>query len=321
MIPLLRPLSFEHYQKWLQKGQQADMDYMAKNAEVREKPGEHFEPMQSMIVFTQSYFPSPREEAPLFKSLKIAHYARMADYHLWFREKLNDLIEKLKEEFPQENFLSFTDAVPLLERDHAAQAGLGWVGKNTCLIHPKRGSLFFIGEILTSLSCEQSFLPMHDFCGSCTACIDSCPTDAITSPRVLDSNKCIAYWNIENREVPPPEMREKMQDLFFGCDICQTVCPWNIKLHKNQKNFVQSSGDKEEMLRDLKAILTASNKSLLKQVKNTPLSRAGGRGLKRNALIVIANLNLTELSPQVENYLDHESLKDLAQWTLNQLKT
>jgi epoxyqueuosine reductase len=251
----------------------------------------------------------------------VAHYARNKDYHFWFKEKLQQYIQVLKQHWPDENFLAFTDAVPLLERDHAMQAGLGWVGKNTCLIHPKKGSLFFIGEILCSFDCSQSFLPMHDFCGSCRACIDVCPTGALDTPRVLDSNKCIAYWNIESRSLPPEPIREKMEAWFFGCDLCQTVCPWNMKLFKNDKDFQQEPGDEETLVRDLTHILSSSNKALLREVRDTPLSRAGGRGLKRNALIVIANLRLTSLSDLVEGYVQHETLAELAQWTLKKLKT
>ncbi len=320
MIPLQQPLSFEQYQKWLTDQQYGEMDYMKKNSEIRKDPAHHFVPMRSMIVFSQSYYPPEHKPDRHFKSLKIAHYARSKDYHLWFREKLNQLITVLKEKWPEESYLSFTDAVPLLERDHAVQAGLGWVGKNTCVIHPKRGSLFFIGEILCSFSCEQSFLPMHDFCGSCRACIDACPTDALSTPRVLDSNKCLAHWNIESRNVPPVIIREKMEGWFFGCDICQTVCPWNLKLFKEDNDFQQQAGTENDMIEDLTQILTSSNKALMKQVKDSPLSRAGGRGLKRNALIVIANLKLKPLTPLVESYRDHESLGELAQWALNQLK-
>ncbi len=320
VIPLVRPLSFNHYQKWLEKGQQGEMDYMQKKQAVRQDPAQHFPPMRSMIVFTQSYYPPEQEPDQHFRSLKIAHYARSKDYHLWFRDQLNELIDQLQAAWPEESFLAFTDAVPLLERDHAVQAGLGWVGKNTCVIHPKRGSLFFIGEILCSFDCDQSFPPMHDFCGNCTACIDVCPTDALSTPRVLDANKCLAHWNIESRSVPPVEIREKMEAWFFGCDLCQTVCPWNLKLFKTEPDFAQQSSESEDLLADLTHILQTSNKALMRQVKDSPLSRAGGRGLKRNALIVIANLKLKPLLSVVESYLNHEELGELAQWTLNQLK-
>ncbi len=320
LIPLLRPLSFDQYQKWLNEEKHGEMDFMEKNSQVREHPAQHFPPMRSMIVFTQSYYPPPEEPDRYFKSLKIAHYARSKDYHIWFREKLNQIIVQLKSRWPDEEFLAFTDAVPLLERDHGAQAGLGWVGKNTCLIHPKRGSLFFIGEILCSFEGNETSAPMHDFCGSCTACIDVCPTGALDTPRVLDANRCLAYWNIESRSVPPVEIREKMDSWFFGCDLCQTVCPWNVNIFKHLQDFQQTTENSSNTVDDLTHILSSSNKALMRQVKDSPLSRAGGRGLKRNALIVIANMKLSALKPLVEDYLQHPELGELAEWTLNQLK-
>lgn len=321
VIPLRRPLSYSHYQEWVSQGHHGSMAYMAKNSDVREKPHESFEAMRSVIVFKESYFPHPGHQDPVLKNLKIAHYARNKDYHFWFRQKLEENIQKLQELYPGESFLSFTDSVPLLERDMAAQGALGWIGKNTCLIHPKQGSLFFIGEILTTLNVDHTPDPMHDFCGSCTACLDICPTDAFVEPRILDANKCIAYWNIESREIPPPEIREKMEGWFFGCDLCQTVCPWNIKIHKGQKEFPEPQSQPEDIENDLRFVLENSNKKLLKALHQTPLTRAGGRGLKRNALIVIGNLGLQSLKPQVEAFLEHSELAELAQWTLDQLNS
>lgn len=319
IIPLNRPLSFPNYQDWLKNNQYGDMTYMAKNQDVRESPAKHFKEMKSIIVFEQSYYPLPESSEPLFAGLKIAHYARNKDYHFWFRERLNQLISQLQKQLPNESFMAFTDAVPLLERDHGAQAALGWIGKNTCLIHPKRGSLFFIGEILTSLETKTTPKPLHDFCGSCTACIDQCPTQALTSPRVLDASKCIAYWNIESKEIPPQSLRQQMGDWFFGCDICQTVCPWNMKIHKLHSDYKDPRIAPEKVEEELHFILTQSNKKLLKHVRETPLSRAGGRGLKRNALIVIGNQKLKSLRPHVEAYLDHKQLGELAHWALEQL--
>ena len=332
VIPLKTPLSHKHYQTWLEKGQQAEMDYM-KNSKPRQKPREHFRPMKSIFVFQETYLPEPeikdKTKKTFFKNLKIALYARQKDYHIWFKDKLVGYIKKLEEKFPEEVFVAFTDSVPLLERDCGYRAGLGWVGKNTCLIHPKRGSFFFIGEILSSLESSNTPQTLHDFCGSCTACMEACPTGAIKSERVLDANLCLAYWNIESKKVPPHEIRQKMDSWFFGCDICQNVCPWNIKLHSGQfqketkdRKSVDFNSEKiktRELEKELCFILENSNKKLMKFFRNSPLGRAGGRGLKRNALIVIANNRLVNLKPQVEKFLSHESLGELACWTLDQL--
>lgn len=320
VIKLQTPASFSHYQDWLQSHHHAKMTYMERSVEVRQKPQQHFENMKSLIVFKQDYFPAPHQQKITLDKLKVAHYARDKDYHFWFREKLNTIIKGLQKSFPDDSFLAFTDAVPLLERDHAAQGALGWIGKNTCLIHPKQGSLFFIGEILTSLEHSDPLPPpMHDFCGTCTACIDACPTDALSKPKVLDANRCIAYWNIESRDIAPVAIREKMSGWFFGCDICQTVCPWNIKIHKEHQDYPETTAQRHETEEQLRFVLESSNKKLLKSLKDTPLTRAGGRGLKRNALIVIANLRLRNLQDCVEKFTKDDKLGELAEWTLLKL--
>ncbi len=320
-IALSRPLSSLAFQQWLDRGLHGGMSYLKDSQRVRQNPQEHFKPMQSIFVVTQNYFPMPDEAGTSpFPSLKIAHYARGKDYHVWFREKLNKAAQALKKEYPNEEFITFTDAVPLLERDYGMQAALGWIGKNTCLIHPKKGSLFFIGEILSTLTQRESPpTPLHDFCGKCRACIDVCPTQALDNNKNLDANKCLSYWNIESKEVPPLEIREKMEGWFFGCDLCQTACPWNIRIYKNHSEFEQKTEKSQSLIDELKYILTTSNKKLMKGLIESPLSRAGGRGLKRNALIIIANLKVSELREDVKNYTSHPQLAELAQWSLSKL--
>lgn len=322
-VELKQPLNHALYEDWLEKQYQGEMSYLSRDRQVRKNPSQHFEKMNSIILATMNYFPHPESQSSVMESLKIAHYARGKDYHFWFREKLQQAIAQLQNRFPGEHFLAFTDAVPLLERDHAYQAGLGWVGKNTCLIQRKNGSLFFIGEILSSLqNSEASPKITPDHCGTCTACLEACPTGAFVEPRVMDATKCISYWNIESKEVPPEPLREKMGDWFFGCDICQTVCPWNVKLHKMKEDFLQSAPTSDtQLIEDLKYILNSSNKKLMRHFKDTPLTRAGGRGLKRNALIVIGNKKLKALEPEVRKYLHHEVLGELAHWTQDCLVT
>ena len=222
-------------------------------------------------------------------------------------------------------FLAMTDSTPILERDLAYRAGLGWVGKNTCLIHPKKGSLFFLGEIITSLNIESPLTPVHDFCGTCTRCMDICPTQALISPRKMDARKCIAYLTIESRDIPPEELRKPIGDWLFGCDLCQTVCPWNQKVFKNEletQELLSLSSEEEKLqVEDLRYLLTSSGKKLEKDFFGTAYSRAGSFGLKRNALIVAANRNLKELTPEIEALSTHPKLGPLAEWALTQLKS
>lgn len=326
LSPLSRPLSFEVYQNWLNEGLHGKMEYLATHAPIKEKPQTKWPRAHSALVFAVPYYPHPMppESFPL-RASRVSLYAQGYDYHLWFKLKLQTLCDELKGLMPEEEFVPMTDSSPVLERDLAYRAGLGWVGKNTCVIHPKNGSLFFIGEIYTSLAVTSSTVPVHDFCGTCTRCIDICPTSAITEARKLDARKCISYLTIESRELPPVDLREKIGDWLFGCDLCQTVCPWNQKAFKNQlsiESLVTKSAPEEAALtEELRWILTSSGKHLEKSLLGTPLSRAGGFGLKRNALIVAANRRLTELSAEVAALTDHPKLGELAQWASQKLST
>ncbi len=321
---LSKPLSFEFYQEWLEEGLHGDMKYLEEHAPIKESPQIKWPRAQSALVFAIPYFPHPEANThfPL-KSARISLYAQGMDYHFWFRERMQKLCANLKEQFPEEEFLSFTDSSPILERDLAKRAGLGWVGKNTCLIHPKKGSLFFIGEIYTSLKVTTDFEPLPDFCGTCTRCIDICPTGALIEPRKMDARKCISYLTIESRTVATEDLREKIGDWFFGCDLCQTVCPWNQKVFKGKlsiETMLSLSDDEQKSLtEDLRYILISSGKKLEKDFRGTPLARAGSFGLKRNALLVIANRNMNELREEVESLLSHEKLGELARWTLEKI--
>ena len=311
---LTTPLSLNFYKAWLEKGYHGDMAYLKNHLPKKENPQALLPQAQSAIVFTIPYYPKTSSQFPL-KSLKVARYANQEDYHFWLQKKINTLCSELKQIFPDQDFLGFTDSSPVLERDLAHKAGLGWFGKNTCLIDRKKGSLFFIAEIYTSLNLQSDIKPTPDHCGTCTKCIDACPTDALLDDKTLDATKCISYWTIESKQVPPEKLRENFKDWFFGCDICQEVCPWNTKIH----DLKQSQPKPEDIAQELKWILTSSNKKLMKTFHGTPLSRAGGRGLKRNALIVAANLNLVSLKDTVEGYAQHEQLGSLALWALEKL--
>lgn len=322
MTELKTPLSFEYYRTWLEQGLHGKMNYLLEHAPMKASPQDTFSPAQSAFIFAAPYFPHPEPTSP-FSQARVAMYAKGFDYHYWLKQKLQRIVDQLQQRYPKETFLIMTDSAPLLERDLAHQASLGWFGKNTCLIHPKKGSLFLLAEILTSLKITQSLAPLPDFCGTCQKCIEICPTQALIAPHKLDANKCISYWTIESRTVAPVEIREKIGDWFFGCDLCQTVCPWNQKLFKNQLSIEPSLtlnyDETRELQNELKWILETSGKQIQKKIIGTPLMRAGPRGLKRNALIVIGNRQLTSLKPQVEVFLSHLELGELAQWTLSKL--
>ncbi|MES2855978.1 MAG: tRNA epoxyqueuosine(34) reductase QueG, partial [Bdellovibrionota bacterium] len=215
------PISIDLYDAWIDQGLNGEMEYLARHKLDKRVPNAHFKRAKSAIVVTQEYVPhpSPVPEWPLSDSIRIAGYARGKDYHRFLHNKLRAICAELSESFPGEEFLSFTDAGPVLERDLAARAGLGWVGKNTCLIDRTRGSLFFLGEIYTSLELPVAKISRDelkkDYCGTCTRCIDACPTGAIQPGKVLDARKCISYLTIEVRDAAPVELREKMGEWFF----------------------------------------------------------------------------------------------------------
>lgn len=221
------PLEHEkqHLDNWLSKGFHADMHYMQKHADKRHNPSMLVENARSVIVFLYNYFP---QQTPVFNSdFKISTYAYGADYHDVIKEKLNNIIEELKLEYPKISARGFVDSAPVLERAWATRAGLGWIGKNSMLISKRNGSYFFIAEIITDLEMDCDTAMGGNYCGDCSRCKDACPTAAISDLREVDANRCISYQTIENKNLIPIELKGKFEKWIFGCDICQQVCPWN----------------------------------------------------------------------------------------------
>ncbi len=316
---LQRPLTIDLYRDWIAKGYHAGMNYLSDHASVKEDPQRLAPKARSAIMVAKNYLPHPYPAQTQLK-LRTALYAHGSDYHSSFRRELESVAHELRSLFPEDEFLCFTDSAPILERDLAYRAGLGWVGKNTCLINPQRGSLFFIGEILTSRLIDTNLPPVPDMCGSCDRCLRACPTQALEPGRLLNANKCIAYWTIEARSSAPPEMLVQFNDWFFGCDICQTVCPWNEKTFgRTQMQQLSQKTQDQDLTDDLRWILSSSRKQLARAFADSPLSRARPYGLKRNAIVVIGNLKLKELRPEVAKCREEPDLKEVADWTLAQL--
>lgn len=318
-VPLKSPLSIAAYKDWLKQGFHGDMDYLERHLPIKEKPELLLPEARSVLVVGYDYLPHPLPHDKL-KSLNIAQYARGEDYHFWLKDKLERLIVDLNKVYSDEFFLATTDSGPVLERDWAYQSGLGWFGKNTCIIHKKRGSFFLLGEVLSTILITQEIIPHPDLCGQCNRCIEACPTKAIVADRKIDARKCISYLTIESKKLPPANLREGIGDHFFGCDICQTVCPWNIKVFGDKaRSLPEQSHSRAELIHDLDYILSSSAKTLEKELRHTPLSRARGFGLKRNALVVIGNLQVSELKIKVLQFKDDPRLGELARWTLDRL--
>ncbi|MEM7573400.1 MAG: tRNA epoxyqueuosine(34) reductase QueG [Bacteroidota bacterium] len=212
-------------EKWLNQGYHGQMRWMENHFEKRTDPTKLVPGAKTVVSLLYNYYPeddTPSQEAP-----KISRYAYGQDYHRVIRDKLRTLVERLQEQVGQIEGRVFVDSAPVLERDWAKRAGTGWVGKNTLLINPKAGSYFFLSELIIDLELEADG-PIKDYCGSCTRCIDACPTEAI-SPQgyILDGSKCISYLTIELKESIPEQFQDQLEGWAFGCDICQEVCPWN----------------------------------------------------------------------------------------------
>lgn len=322
-VNLKRPLSLDIYRNWLNRGFHGEMSYLQDHLPIKETPQLLMPKVRSAIVLSAPYFPVEPSQHPL-SNLRTALYAKSPDYHNVLAEKLKSLCESFRLQNIGEEFLCYVDSKPIPERDLAVRAGLGWIGKNGCLIAPKRGSLFFLAEIYTTLDLSEDSSPLPDHCGTCDRCIRACPTQAIQNDRTLDARLCISYWTIEAKTNPPPELRAKMNDWFFGCDICQTVCPWNEKVFGKDlmRNLSSAKMNSTSIEDDLRWCLKSSNREIEQELGEFAQLRARGRGLKRNALMVIANMKLRELEEDVREASEkYPRLKDLALWTLEQLKT
>jgi epoxyqueuosine reductase len=305
IINLKEEPRFPAYQTWIEQGHHEPLTYLEKNLDIREQPKLLGERLESAVVFLHPY---PSE----FSSRHIARYAWGKDYHHTIKSKLFSLAHAFENTFgPLIEHRVCVDTAPLLERSLAERSGLGWIGKNGCLISRKHGSFFLIGSWLTSKKRKDNHEPSHHFhCGTCTRCIEACPTDAFISPGQLEAAKCLSTLTIENRNTIPNDYFGHVQEQAFGCDICQTVCPWNKKNTPQVKN---------ERLPPLKTLLTIAESEFRDYFRKTALERPGWHGLRRNFLILASNS--TEVPLQVfKDHLQHpnEMVRQTAMEILNQ---
>lgn len=263
-------------ENWLNKNHHGQMAYMQNHFDKRLNPTLLVEDSKSVISLLLNYYPSEFQNPD---SYKISKYAYGQDYHFVIKEKLKELLNTIQTEVGEVTGRVFVDSAPVLDKAWAAKSGLGWIGKNSNLITQKVGSFYFIAEIIIDLDLEFDNA-VTDHCGTCTACIDSCPTEAIVSPYVVDGSKCISYFTIELKENIPTEMKGKFDDWAFGCDVCQDVCPWNRfskshsepLLNPNNELLSYSKKDWEEI----------TNEVFLKTFKNSAVKRTKLDGIKRN---------------------------------------
>ncbi|GAA5035124.1 epoxyqueuosine reductase [Marivirga lumbricoides] len=264
-------------ESWLKKNYQGKMAYMSNHFDKRLDPTKLVEGAKSVVSLLYNYYPS--EDISSNGSYKIAKYAYGKDYHFVIKEKLKDFMARIHEAIGEVGGRAFVDSAPVMERQWAAKSGLGWLGKNSLLLNKQRGSFFFLAELIIDLPLEPDG-PVKDYCGTCTKCIDACPTDAIVGNQVIDASKCISYLTIELKDEIPDAFSGKMDDWMFGCDICQDVCPWNrFSSPHNEKAFKPHA-----QLREMKK---SEWKELTREVfneifKKSAVKRTKYEGLMRN---------------------------------------
>ncbi|MGE5399987.1 MAG: tRNA epoxyqueuosine(34) reductase QueG [Ignavibacteriales bacterium] len=269
-----------HLEEWLGKKYNAGMSYMERNTRKRLDIREIFPDAKGIISLGMNYYTGERHDY-IENSGKVSRYAWGTDYHNIMWEKLDVFIEKLKETDPLFDARSYVDTGPVMDKAWAIRAGLGWMGKHSNIISMEYGSWFFIATVITNCEFTCSELKT-DHCGTCTRCLDACPTDAIVSDYVVDANRCISYLTIENKGEIPEDFKGKFQNWLFGCDICQEVCPWNNKFSRATKEdgFYPRPGNKELKIEE---VLQMENLEFKERFQRSPISRAKLRGLKRNA--------------------------------------
>jgi epoxyqueuosine reductase len=263
-------------EKWLNNNMHGQMQYMENHFDKRLDPTKLVEGSKSVISLLLNYYPSQKQTDD---SYKLSKYAYGVDYHLVIKDKLKSLLDFIQEEIGEVEGRAFVDSAPVLDKVWAAKSGLGWIGKHSNLLTQQVGSFYFIAELIVDLDLEFD-MPTTDHCGTCTACIDACPTQAIIEPHVVDGSKCISYFTIELKENIPTEFKGKMDDWMFGCDVCQDVCPWNrfSKSH-NEPLFNPYT----ELLSMTKKDWEDITEDVFKKVfKDSAVKRTKFSGLKRN---------------------------------------
>ena len=269
----------QHFQGWLESGMHGQMAYMARNMEKRLNPSLLFENAKTIIVVLQNYYPSENQKditAPV-----LSKYAYGTDYHFVMKDKLKSLLSFIQNEIQPCNGRPFVDSAPVLERAWAKRAGLGWIGKNSNLISVEHGSFFFIGELIIDIELPFDKPKLvNDRCGKCTRCIDACPTKAIVADRVVDARKCISYQTIELKGELDANLKGKFENRVFGCDICQDVCPWNLKSEPHHEPAFKPN---EKLLTISKDEWNRMDELLYAELfKKSAVKRTGFAGLKRN---------------------------------------
>jgi epoxyqueuosine reductase len=324
IAPAVAAPGYANFLNWLEAGHAASMDYMSRHATARAHPSNVLEGVRSIVVLSVVYGRNESSRSPLsLTSGKVARYARGADYHRVLRDKLETLLAWLITECPTLRGRVVVDTAPILERDYARLAGLGWIGKNTMLISRRLGSFTFLAALLIDADLEYD--PPHhaNHCGTCTRCLEACPTQAFPAPYQLDSRKCISYWTIEHKGMLPDEAATSLDGWVFGCDICQDVCPWNRKARPGRLSEFQPRPEWSDP--DLIEWFTYDVLVWNKRLAGTALTRSKRAGLLRNAALVLGTRGLPEAVAPLTGRLDDKTesavVRAAAAWALGRIGT
>jgi epoxyqueuosine reductase len=312
------PPHYSTFENWLAQKHHGTMDYLAteRSRTRRADPREILPECKSILVLATPYSPPLPMGEGLEVRGQIASYAQGEDYHDVLPARMKELVQFIEEQVggPIKNRW-YTDTGPVLERDLAQRAGIGWIGKNTSLIHPRHGSYFLLSEILLDLELEPDAPFVTDHCGTCTRCIEACPTDCILPDRTIDARRCISYLTIELKGDIPIELREKIGDWIFGCDICQKVCPWNRFAKQGDPVFENQTPSPS-----LTEELTLTSREFNQRFKQSPVKRARRRGYLRNVAVALGNTGDKHALPILQKALNDEPMiREHAQWAIEKI--
>ena len=322
------PPHFSTYTRWLELGRYGSMEYLSTDRarERRRDPRLILPECRSILALAIRYPKPPPMALEASRSGdptgRVAAYACGEDYHVVLLERLRVLIRFIEKETGRPlTQRAYTDTGPLLERELAQRAGLGWIGKNTCLIHPRKGSYFLLAELLLDLDLEPDSPFTADRCGTCTRCIQACPTGCILTDRTIDARRCISYLTIEEKDIIPDDLRPLMGNWIFGCDVCQMVCPWNRFSEPVYEPAFAPAGGLPQV--DLKKELTLTSPEFNQKYRNSPLQRARRKRYLRNVAVALGNRGDINCLPALqEAALSEESLiRDHARWAIEQIRT
>ncbi len=314
--PAVEPSSFGHLENWLASGHAGRMRYLADRREAYRHPRHVLEGVRSLLMLAVGY----RSDEPASIGPgqgRISRYAWGLDYHDLIRRRLDRLAEFHRRLTPGAVVRGVVDTAPLLEREFAARAGLGWIGKNTMLINRQRGSWVFLAALLSGKEMKYDAPQTKSHCGSCRACLDACPTGALIEPYRLDARRCISYLTIELHGSIDEELREPIDDRLFGCDACQEVCPWNQQTRVTQEESLRPCGGANPI--DLAELFTLDEEAFRRRFRHTALWRAQRRGLLRNAAIVLGNQRSAGATAVLQRGLDDADpvIREACAWALD----